>query len=105
MKEITGIGTSDAAANDRRPRNPEASDARAQGVIDLKSGNEAVVQLGRRFALRLDAALDACGYPVLKASRQRALANALALDVTTVTTFASGLQLPDYCDLLALCSL
>lgn len=71
----------------------------------MKSANDAVAQLGRRFALRLEAALDSSGYPVLKASRQRALANALALDMTTVTAFASGLQLPDYGELLALCSL
>ncbi len=71
----------------------------------METGNDAVAQLGRRFAMRLDAALDASGYPVLKASRLRALANALALDMSAVTAFASGLQLPDYGQLLALCGL
>ena len=71
----------------------------------MQTGDEAVAQLGRRFARRLDAALDANGYPVLKASRLRALATALGVDMTVATAFASGLQLPGYAELLALCEL
>ena len=71
----------------------------------METGTDAVAQLGRRFAMRLDAALDASGYPVLKASRLRALAGALAIDMSLATALASGLLLPDYGQLLALCAL
>jgi hypothetical protein len=71
----------------------------------LETGDDPIAHLGRRFALRLDAALDASGYPVLKASRLRALASALAVDMSVATALASGLQLPDYVQLLALCKL
>lgn len=61
--------------------------------------------LKKRFALRLAAALDAAGYPVLQAARVRALATALGLDASLATAFLSGLHVADYAELLALCAL
>lgn len=71
----------------------------------MQTENEALEQLQRRFALRLDAALDALGYPVLKVSRTRALASALGVDIAVATAIMSGLHLPDYEQLLSLCGL
>lgn len=61
--------------------------------------------LSRRFALRLGTALDVAGYPALKPARARALAAALGVDISSVTTLLSGLTLPPYEMLLELCTL
>jgi hypothetical protein len=71
----------------------------------LEHHPSALDALKQRFALRLDAALDACGYPVRTPARTRALASALGIDMTVATAFLSGLHLPDHGDLLALCTL
>jgi hypothetical protein len=71
----------------------------------LQTGNEALEQLRHRFALRLDTALDALGYPGPKTARIRALAAALGMDLPLVTAMVSGLHLPDLEQLLPLCAL
>jgi hypothetical protein len=76
----------------------------AEGT-ELQKDQEALEQLRHRFALRLDAALDAHGFPVLRVTRARSLAAALAVDISVATTLMAGLHLPDYAQLLALCSL
>lgn len=69
----------------------------------LDSDNDAVRQLQRRFALRLDAALTSIGYPVLTPGRARALANAIGVDISVATALMSGHYLPDYSQLLEVC--
>lgn len=69
----------------------------------MQTENEALTELQHRFALRLDAALDALGYPVLKAARVRSLATSLGVDITVATALMSGLHLPEYSQLLVLC--
>lgn len=71
----------------------------------MRNDNEALEPLRRRFGMRLDAALDGLGYPVLKAARTRSLATALGVDTAVAAAFISGLELPDYEQLLALCAL
>lgn len=71
----------------------------------MQTEDEALDELRRRFALRLDAALNALGYPVLKAGRTRSLASTLGVDTAVATALMSGLVLPDYTQLLALCEL
>ncbi len=58
-----------------------------------------------RFALRLVAALDFLGYPAHRLDRTRALADALGVDNSVTMAMLSGLVLPDYQQLLALCQL
>jgi hypothetical protein len=67
--------------------------------------NAPLAVLSRRFAMRLDTALDLAGYPALKPARLRALATAQGIDISAATTLSSGLALPTYEQLLALCSL
>ncbi len=69
----------------------------------MHTENDALTELKRRFALRLDAAMDALGYPVLKAARVRSLATSLGVDITVATALMNGLHLPEYSQLLALC--
>lgn len=69
----------------------------------MRTDDNALEELQRRFAMRLDAGLDALGYPVLKAARTRALASTLGVDISVATALMSGLHLPDYAQLLALC--
>lgn len=71
----------------------------------MNSENDEVAALQRRFALRLDAALTAIGYPVLTAGRARALANALGIDISVATALMSGHYLPDYPQLLGVCKI
>lgn len=82
----------------------------AQGICLEKENDGTSVDaplevLRRRFALRLDAALDAAGYPALKASRLKALAIALGVDISAATSLTSGRYLPEYEQLLSLCGL
>lgn len=53
--------------------------------------------------MRLEAGLDGLGFPVLKAARTRALASALGIDMSVATALLSGVHLPDYSQLLAVC--
>jgi hypothetical protein len=62
-------------------------------------------ELSRRFARRLDAALDAMAYPARQLDRCRELAYALGVDISAATTLLSGLTVPDYGQLLAICAL
>lgn len=71
----------------------------------LDSENDAVRELQRRFALRLDAALTSVGYPVLTPARARALASALGVDISVATALMSGHHLPDYPQLLGVCKI
>jgi hypothetical protein len=71
--------------------------------IDLEQQNHALAELQRRFATRLDACLDGLGYPVLKAGRTRALATTLGVDISVATSLLSGVYLPDFGQLLAVC--
>jgi hypothetical protein len=71
----------------------------------LETEISALEEMQRRFAMRLEAGLDSLGYPVLKAARTRALATALGVDMSVATALMSGLHLPDYQQLLALCRL
>ena len=69
----------------------------------MENEARALADLQRRFAMRLEAGLDGLGYPVLKAGRARALASALGVDISVATALMSGLYLPDYAQLLAVC--
>ena len=71
----------------------------------MRNEHAGLNELRRRFALRLEAALDALGYPLLKAGRVRSLANGLAVDTSVATALMSLLHLPDYPQLLDLCKL
>jgi hypothetical protein len=71
----------------------------------LEPHEPALDLLATRFALRLEAALDAAGYPVRTAGRVRALSYALGVDMAMATSLLVGRQLPDYGELLALCDL
>ena len=61
--------------------------------------------LRHRFALRLDAALDAAGYPALKVARVKGLAIALGVGISLATSLTSGYCLPEFQQLLELCAL
>lgn len=69
----------------------------------LEHEDHALAELQRRFAMRLEAGLDGLGYPVLKAARTRALATAVGIDMSVATALLSGVYLPDYSQLLAIC--
>lgn len=69
----------------------------------MDNENHALAELQRRFAMRLEAALDGLGYPVLKVARTRALATTLGVDISLATSLMSGVYLPDYGQLLAVC--
>jgi hypothetical protein len=69
----------------------------------LEHQNHALEDLQRRFASRLEACLDGLGYPVLKAGRTRALATTLGVDISVATSLLSGMYLPDFGQLLAVC--
>lgn len=69
----------------------------------MEHENHALAELQHRFAMRLEAALDGLGYPVLKPGRARTLATTLGVDISVATALMSGLYLPDYGQLLALC--
>lgn len=80
-----------------------AKTRRQREGIHLKTENHTLAELQRRFAMRLEAGLDGLGYPVLKAARARALATTLGVDTTVATSLMSGVYLPDYGLLLAVC--
>lgn len=69
------------------------------------SADAELLKLQKRFAMRLAAALDAIGYPAQRVERTRQLASALSVDLATVTPVLSGYAIPEYSQLLELCSL
>lgn len=71
----------------------------------LENRDTPLEELSRRFARRLDAALDAMAYPARQLDRQNELAYALGVEILAATTLLSGLALPDYGQLLAICAL
>lgn len=87
------------------PHNPAAQGNRLEHDKDPTNADAPLEALRRRFALRLEAALDAAGYPPLKAARLKALSISLGVDISAATALTSGLCLPEYEQLLNLCSL
>lgn len=85
------------------PPDEQAQTCRQHEGTYLEMQHDALAVLQRRFAMRLEAALDGLGYPVLKAARARALATTLGVDISLGTSLLSGVYLPDYGQLLALC--
>lgn len=83
--------------------NERAKTRRQHEGTDLAHENDALAQLQRRFAMRLDAALTGLGYPVRTAARAQTLAADLGVDISHATSLMSGVYLPDYSQLLAVC--
>lgn len=84
--------------------NERAKTRRQHEGTDLANEHDdTLAELKRRFAMRLEAGLDGLGYPVLKVARARALAANLGVDISHATALMSGLFLPDYSQLLAVC--